>query len=175
MEKAVQRMSGTEQLARDMNIFGVRHLSPASAHHVLAYLERIAPKLILLEGPSDANDRIAPIAGEKVKLPIALLGYTTESPVHTVMYPFASYSPEYQAIRWAHRNVCEVRFCDLPISAVISPRGEKKREILPTKTSRIIRKYRLFFTRARRSLQGNLITKAFGSGILNTAPQRILL
>ena len=126
MEKAVQRMSGTEQLARDMNIFGVRHLSPASAHHVLAYLERIAPKLILLEGPSDANDRIAPIAGEKVKPPIALLGYTTESPVHTVMYPFASYSPEYQAIRWAHRNACEVRFCDLPISAVISPRGEKK-------------------------------------------------
>ena len=124
MEKTVQRMSGTEQLAQTLNIFGVRHLSPASAHHVLAYLERIRPKLILLEGPSDANEWLVHIASEKVKPPIALLGYTTDSPVQTVMYPFASYSPEYQAIRWAHRNACEVRFCDLPISAIIGPRDE---------------------------------------------------
>lgn len=124
MAKTVQRMSGSERLARDLNIFGVRHLSPASAHHLLAYLERIKPELILLEGPSDGNDWIVHMAAEKVKTPIALLGYTTESPVRTVLYPFASYSPEYQAIRWARRNSREIRFCDLPISAVIHSRSE---------------------------------------------------
>lgn len=128
MEKTVQRMSGTEQLDQVLNIFGVRHLSPASAHHVLAYLERIRPKLILLEGPSDADEWLAHIASEKVKPPIALLGYTTESPVQTVMYPFASYSPEYQAIRWAYRNACEIRFCDLPISAIIRPQDKTRHE-----------------------------------------------
>jgi len=117
MEKALQCLSGDELLSA--HIFGVRHLSPASAFHLLDYLDRRKPACVLIEGPCDADFLLPHIAGKNVKTPIALLAYTTESPVKTVMYPLSEYSPEYQAIRWAFRNKAEVRFIDLPASAMI--------------------------------------------------------
>lgn len=115
MAKAVQRMPGTERL----NIFGVRHLSPASAYNLLAFLKKVKPKCVLIEGPSDANHLIEHLTKKGVKMPAAILSYTTESPVQTVLYPFADYSAEYQAIRWAVKNNAVVRFIDLPTSATV--------------------------------------------------------
>jgi hypothetical protein len=97
-----------------LNIFGVRHLSPGASYHLLDYLESKSPKCILIEGPSDAGNFIEALANTHVVPPVAILAYTTELPVETVLYPFASYSPEYQAICWGKRNKCEVRFIDLP-------------------------------------------------------------
>ena len=119
-------MSGTERL-KGLNIFGVRHLSPASAYHLLAYLEKICPKCVLIEGPGDCNEFLPDIAQKQVKPPVALLIYTTQSPVRTVLYPYADYSPEYQAIRWAFDNNAEVRFIDLPASSTIDADMRKHR------------------------------------------------
>ena len=116
MAETVQRVSGTERV----NIFGVRHLSPASAYNLLARLDKIRPDCVLIEGPCDFTDLLPHIAGKKVKPPIAILAYTTQSPIHTLLYPFASYSPEYQAIKWAFQNKAEVRFIDLPATASIN-------------------------------------------------------
>ncbi len=115
MEKTVQRLHGFESL----KIFGVRHLSPASAFHLLRFLEEQHPKYLLIEGPSDGNDFLPQIADVRIKPPFALLSYTTESPVQTVLYPFAEYAPEYCAICWAYQNRVPVRFMDLPTSAFI--------------------------------------------------------
>jgi len=58
-----------------------------------------------------------------------LLAYTTSSPIRTLLYPFASDSPEYQAIRWAFENKAEVRFIDLPASVTVSTNADLKRDI----------------------------------------------
>lgn len=100
-------------------IFPIRHLSPSGAWHLRGFLERIQPTAVLIEGPSDANDQLDAICLPKVKPPIALLAYTTSLPVQTILYPFADYSPEYQAIKWAKKKGREVRFIDLPTSVFL--------------------------------------------------------
>lgn len=99
---------------RQPYIFGIRHLSPAGAWHLLKFLDEKKPKLVLVEGPSDLNDQMENITRPETKPPIAILAYTKEAPVRTILYPFAEYSPEYQAILWCSKNQAECRFIDLP-------------------------------------------------------------
>lgn len=100
--------------------FPVRHLSPSASWHLIDFLDKINPDIVLIEGPSDANNQLDNIANYKVKPPIAILAYTEELPVRTILYPLAEYSPEYQAIRWAKKNNKEVRFIDLPSSVFLA-------------------------------------------------------
>ena len=98
------------------HIFGVRHLSPAAAWHLRQLLDRVRPKLVLIEGSDDADDLIPHIVSPKSKLPIAILAYTTDAPVRTFVYPLATYSPEYQALIWCQEHKAKARFMDLPSS-----------------------------------------------------------
>ena len=68
-------------------IFGVRHLSPAAAWHLRQLLDRVKPRLVLIEGSDDADDLIPHIVSPKSTLPIAILAYTADAPVHTFVYP----------------------------------------------------------------------------------------
>ena len=106
--------------------FGVRHLSPAAAYHLISFLEGHKPKCILIEGPSDATPLMSQIAEKGVKPPIAMLGYTTELPIETVLYPFASYSPEYQAICWGVKKKVTLRFIDLPSENMLKLKQEQR-------------------------------------------------
>ena len=109
----------------NIHYFGVRHLSPSAAYHLIEFLEKHKPKCILIEGPSDATPLMAQIAQKNVKPPIAMLGYTTELPIETVLYPFASYSPEYQAICWGIKKKVTLRFIDLPSENMLKLRQEQ--------------------------------------------------
>ncbi|MGM9998327.1 MAG: DUF5682 family protein [Candidatus Bruticola sp.] len=100
--------------------FGIRHLSPAAAFHVRSLLDQLQPKLILIEGPSDLNEQIDYLCQAKAVYPIAILAYTKSAPVHSILYPFAIYSPEIQAILWAHEHGVACRFMDLPSSVFLS-------------------------------------------------------
>ena len=95
-----------------VNFFGIRHLSPAGAFYLRKYLDDIRPKTVLIEAPSDFEDTSADIVRAETKPPFAILAYTTHAPVRTVLYPFAEYSPEYQAILWCRKNGAEFRFID---------------------------------------------------------------
>lgn len=95
-------------------IFGIRHLSPAGAWHLTHFLTEKQPKLVLIEAPSDLEDQIENITHPETKPPIAILAYTREAPVRTILYPFAEYSPEYQAIVWCKKHKAVCRFMDLP-------------------------------------------------------------
>lgn len=110
---------------RSYNVFGVRHLSPGASFHLLNYLDEFKPKCVLIEGPSDATSLIKEFTKKGVKPPIALLAYTNVLPIETVLYPFASYSPEYQAILWANKNKAEARFIDLPTHITLALRQKK--------------------------------------------------
>ena len=112
------------------NFFGIRHLSPAGAYYLRAYLDEKKPRLVLVEGPSDFADMLSDMVREETKPPIAVLAYTKEAPVRTVLYPFAEYSPEYQAIWWCHKHHVECRFIDLPSETflAIPERGMQEAE-----------------------------------------------
>lgn len=97
-----------------VNVFGVRHLSPMGAWQLRAYLDRLQPKVVLIEGLDDASPLISDITRRETVPPIAILAYTDSQPVRTLVYPLASYSPEYQAICWARENKARVEFIDLP-------------------------------------------------------------
>jgi len=97
-----------------VNVFGVRHLSPAGAWHLRRYLEQLKPELVLIEGLSDASELIPQITRKGSKPPIALLAYTDSLPVRTLIYPLARYSPEFQAMCWADAHDVEAEFIDLP-------------------------------------------------------------
>jgi hypothetical protein len=97
-----------------INVFGVRHLSPMGAWQLRQYLERSQPNLVLIEGLDDATDLLPDVTRKQTQPPIAILAYTTTLPVRTLVYPFARYSPEYQAICWAHAHDVPVEFFDLP-------------------------------------------------------------
>jgi hypothetical protein len=101
------------------HIFGVRHLSPAAAWHLRQLLDRVRPRLVLIEGSDDADDLIPHIVSPKSTLPIAILAYTTDAPVRTFVYPLATYSPEYQALVWCRENKVKAAFMDLPSSVFL--------------------------------------------------------
>ena len=97
-----------------INVFGVRHLSPMGAWQLRSYLDRIRPTVVLIEGLTDAVDLIPDMTHKGTRPPIAILAYTDALPVRTLVYPLAAYSPEYQAIRWAKERGVPVEFIDLP-------------------------------------------------------------
>ena len=101
-------------------LFGVRHLSPAAAFHLRRALDQAQPALVLVEGPSDLNDQMQWLCHPETRFPAAILAYTQTPPVRTLLYPLAVYSPEVQAILWAHEHGVPCRFMDLPSSVFLA-------------------------------------------------------
>lgn len=79
-------------------------------------LEQLSPNVVLIEGPPDAQELVSLAAREDLEPPVALLVYVPQSPCDAVLYPFATYSPEWQAIRFAIERSIPARFIDLPQS-----------------------------------------------------------
>ena len=111
-----------------VGVFGIRHLSPSASYHLLRYLDERKPQCLLIEGPSDAGKMLENLSDTRITPPVALLAYTNELPIETVLYPFAEYSPELQAIQWAARNKAEVRFIDLPSDIILKIKQERNTE-----------------------------------------------
>jgi hypothetical protein len=77
-------------------------------------LEELQPDCLLIEGPPEADDLLALAGAEGMEPPVALLLYAPEAPKYAVFYPFAEFSPEWQAIRYALRQGVPVQWMDLP-------------------------------------------------------------
>jgi hypothetical protein len=97
-----------------LTILGIRHHGPGSARSVRQALETLQPELVLVEGPPDANSLIPMIAHTEMNPPAALLLYAPANLKKAVYYPFAEFSPEWQAILYALERGRPVRFMDLP-------------------------------------------------------------
>lgn len=95
-------------------LYGIRHHGPGSARAVLRELDRRRPDVLLLEGPPEADDLVRWVEADGLEPPVALLGYATDDPRRAAFWPFAVFSPEWQAMRWAVANAVPVRFFDLP-------------------------------------------------------------
>lgn len=104
----------------DIHYFGIRHHGPGSSKRLLAALDRLQPKVVLIEGPSDCSTLLPLLAHHEMKPPVALLAYATEQVSCSFYYPFAEFSPEYQACLWAMKAQAEVAFIDLPASVQLA-------------------------------------------------------
>lgn len=115
----------------DVHVFGVRHLSPSGAWHLRRFLDQVKPKVVLIEGLADANDLIRDMTRKGTIPPIAILAYTEDLPVRTLVYPIARYSPEYQAIVWAKENRAKAEWIDLPSDVFLAIESETHLESAP--------------------------------------------
>jgi hypothetical protein len=103
--------------------FPVRHHSPTAALMVRELIQQQRPKAVLIEGPSDFNDRLNELDLPH-ELPIAIYSYV-RNPDDTRRggyYPFCIYSPEWQAFLAARRTGALVRFIDLPYADLAGDR-----------------------------------------------------
>jgi hypothetical protein len=96
------------------HLFGIRHHGPGSARSLRNALEALEPDCVLVEGPPDAEALLPLLTHAQMQPPVALLIYDPEKPLRSVYYPFAVYSPEWQAIDYALNRNIPVRFMDLP-------------------------------------------------------------
>lgn len=112
-----------------VSVFGVRHLSPGGARHLIDYLNRVRPTAVLIEGPSDATPRIGDLVDPSTVPPVAVLAFTDEMPVRTALWPFAVYSPELQAMRWAKKNGALCELIDLPSGAALALQDLRRRSL----------------------------------------------
>ncbi|MEC3974837.1 DUF5682 family protein [Amycolatopsis sp. H20-H5] len=95
-------------------LLGIRHHGPGSARAVAARLAELAPDVVLIEGPPEADALVALAAEDAMRPPVALLAYATDDVSRAAFWPFAVFSPEWQAVRYATAAGVPVRFCDLP-------------------------------------------------------------
>jgi hypothetical protein len=100
-------------------VYGVRHLSPAGAFHLQAVLDALKPTAVLVEGPADATPQLQHLIHKDTRPPVAILAYTLQRPVRSILYPLAPYSPEWIALTWGLRNKVETRLIDLPASVFL--------------------------------------------------------
>jgi Family of unknown function (DUF5682) len=104
-------------VSEGVHCFGIRHHGPGSARSLTHALAALQPDCVLIEGPPDANELLPLAAHAQLEPPVALLVYVADSPRSAVFYPFAHFSPEWRAIRYALERQIPVRFIDLPQSA----------------------------------------------------------
>ncbi|MFI1911618.1 DUF5682 family protein [Nocardia sp. NPDC020380] len=108
----------------ETRVFGIRHHGPGSARSLRLALEKFSPDAILIEGPADADPLIGYLAAEGMQPPVAVLGYQPDRPSHAAMWPFAVFSPEWQALSYAVENDVRVGFCDLPAATTLAMENE---------------------------------------------------
>ncbi len=96
--------------------FGIRHHGPGCARSLMRAFDELQPDCVLIEGPPEADELLAFVLDEAMTPPVALLGYCPDEPRLAVYHPFATFSPEWQALRWAASHGVPVRFIDLPLT-----------------------------------------------------------
>jgi hypothetical protein len=95
-------------------IIGVRHHSPACARLVAQKIRSLRPAHVLIEGPSDFNDKLDQLHLPH-KLPLAIYSFLSSESGHRASWsPFAEHSPEWQALAVGRESGAQVRFIDLP-------------------------------------------------------------
>lgn len=101
-------------LSRRVVFFPVRHHSPTGALLVRKLVLEMRPAAVLIEGPSDFNERMAELFLPHT-LPIAIYTYFRNDKMQRgAFYPFCLYSPEWQAGQTGYTSGSRVAFIDMP-------------------------------------------------------------
>lgn len=114
-----------------VHLFGIRHHGPGSARSLRAALDELQPDCVLIEGPPDAQGVLPLLTDAAMQPPVALLVYVPEQPQCAVYYPFAVFSPEWQALDYAQRRNLPTRFMDLPQSYRLAAELKRREDFAP--------------------------------------------
>lgn len=98
-----------------ITILGIRHHGVGSAKNVLEMLHKLQPDLVMVEGPPELGAVMQWIGDKALKPPVSVLCYDENEPKRAAFYPFAEFSPEWQAVAFANQRRIPVRMIDLPI------------------------------------------------------------
>ncbi|MGJ5753846.1 hypothetical protein FB563_1990 [Streptomyces puniciscabiei] len=109
-------------------LLGVRHHGPGSARAVRGALDAARPAAVLIEGPPEADALIPLAADPELRPPVALLAHAVDEPGRSAFWPFAEFSPEWVAIRWALRHGVPAHFIDLPAAHTLAWQGREREE-----------------------------------------------
>ena len=121
-----------------VEVYGVRHHGPGSARSLVSALVDYQPDVVLIEGPADADPLLSWAGADGMEPPVALLAYANDQPGAAAFWPFAVFSPEWQALRWAQGAGVPVRFCDLPASMTLaSGREQESAEVRRSRPERV--------------------------------------
>ena len=101
-----------------VTILGVRHHGPGSARAVRSALGALAPDTILIEGPPEADPLLTHVTA--LVPPVAILAHAPDRPGRSAFWPFADFSPEWQAMRFATDAGLPARFVDLAAATVLA-------------------------------------------------------
>jgi Mg-chelatase subunit ChlD len=94
-------------------LFGVRHHSPACATALPPLLDRLAPDAVAIELPADLAPWIEWLGHPDAGAPLAIAAVSPDGD-DLGFYPFADFSPELVALRWARAHGVPVHAIDLP-------------------------------------------------------------
>ncbi|MFJ3662640.1 DUF5682 family protein [Streptomyces sp. NPDC090119] len=97
-------------------LIGVRHHAPSLAWAVPALLDAARPDVLLVELPAEFQEWLPWLAHEDTVAPVALAAAPEGGGAGPAFYPFADFSPELAAVRWAARHSVPVVACDLPLA-----------------------------------------------------------
>ncbi|MGW2638495.1 vWA domain-containing protein [Streptomyces sp. NPDC001348] len=97
-------------------LIGVRHHAPSLAAVVPALLDAAKPDVLLVELPAELQEWLPWLAHAETLAPVALAAAPGGSGSGPAFYPFADFSPELVAVRWAARHEVPVVACDLPLA-----------------------------------------------------------
>ncbi|MFF6801864.1 DUF5682 family protein [Streptomyces sp. NPDC012616] len=99
-------------------LIGVRHHAPSLAAAVPALLDEARPDVVLVELPAEMQEWLGWLGHEETRAPVALAAAPGDGRggVGPAFYPFADFSPELAAVRWAARRGVPLIACDLPLA-----------------------------------------------------------
>jgi len=114
-----------------ITIFGIRHHGPGCARSLRDALGTLQPDLLLIEGPPEGHALIPDVSLAKMKPPVAMLFHQVDQPITSSFYPFAEFSPEWQALLFATKSNTPARFFDLPCAHSFALQDEEEPSIDP--------------------------------------------
>ncbi|MEU6339601.1 DUF5682 family protein [Streptomyces sp. NPDC046977] len=98
-------------------LIGVRHHAPSLAAALPALLDAAEPDVVLVELPGEMQEWLPWLAHEETRAPVALAAAPGDAAGGgPAFYPFADFSPELAAVRWASRHGVPALACDLPLA-----------------------------------------------------------
>lgn len=109
-----------------VRVFGIRHHGPGSARRLQKALREWAPDCLLVEAPQDAEKSLQQILLSGFETPVALLMYNPSDFSEASYLPFAKFSPEWQAVRFALKKEIPVLAMDLPMSIQLAWQQDKQ-------------------------------------------------
>ncbi|MFN9873780.1 MAG: DUF5682 family protein [Pseudanabaena sp.] len=112
-----------------VHIFGIRHHGSGSSRSLCQALEQLQPDAILIEVPPDAQALLPFVIREEMQPPVAILIYASDRPENSVYYPFAIFSPEWQAIRYGLERNIPIKFMDLPQAHRLAMKEKEETEV----------------------------------------------